>query len=187
MNSYFSIIERENRYLSCWQKYHIAGEKCIFRTRKYIIEEAICIFWSASDISESIISYRWPRHRISISLLSDIDSMIRDAASLHFRLQSDPFIRMKGSLLRVKRQLTRVKRQLIRVKRQLIRVNGIGLRVKILPHDWFWCTKCPTLCPPMTSSRINTRHTIMQGATLSENSEARNGQKIYRFLLDIIS
>ena len=65
MNSYFGIIERENRYLSCWRRYHIADGKCIFRAGRCILGEAICIFRSASDISVSIISYRWPCHLIS--------------------------------------------------------------------------------------------------------------------------
>jgi hypothetical protein len=67
MSSYFDIIERGNRYLSCRRRYHLADEKCIFRAGKYIFGEATCIFQSTSDISKSIISYRRPCHLISFA------------------------------------------------------------------------------------------------------------------------
>ena len=67
--------------------------------------------------------------------------MIRNAASLRIRVQSDSLSRIEGSLLRI--------------KRLLIRVKGIGLRIKKLRNVLFVSQKCHILCPQVTSSTIN--------------------------------
>ena len=111
-----------------------------------------------------LVSIRYLRERHILSMTrssvihspsSDIDSIVRDAASLHIRLYSKSFIRMEGSLLRILRRLIRIKGIVLRILRRLIRVNGVGLRIKNLPHDWFLSPKCLTLCSQVTSSRIN--------------------------------